>query len=117
MAVTATAAATVGRGGSTTGRPERVPVVVPMGSRRSSGMWSGEMKKIAEYPCYSHEPSIGNEDLEKERTIDEPTAATVGPAGDVAEGAGTFAVRETRRLYRLKAGRQMAVVAVDTEDE
>jgi hypothetical protein len=28
-----------------------------------------------------------------------------------------FAVRETRRLYRLKAARFLAVVAADTEDE
>ncbi|MDB5582027.1 MAG: hypothetical protein JWR80_7203 [Bradyrhizobium sp.] len=40
-------------------------------------------------------------------------------ADDVAEirPSQPLVVRETRRLYRLKAGRFLAVVAADTEDE
>jgi hypothetical protein len=48
-----------------------------------------------------------------------------GPKNDVAideaavevSKAAPFAVRETRRLYRLRAERVIAVVAADTEDE
>jgi hypothetical protein len=56
--------------------------------------------------------------MQKGPSTGDPEVATIEPVdtGEV-ERAGAFAVCETRRLYRLRAGRQIAVVAANTEDE
>jgi hypothetical protein len=51
--------------------------------------------------------------------LSDPLPAEFPAAGEVADEAvsQSTAVRETQRLFRLKAARFLAVVAADTEDE
>jgi hypothetical protein len=57
--------------------------------------------------------------MSKSSTL-ENTNTEFPPADDVVAevpAGQPLAVRETQRLYRLKAGRFVAVIAADTEDE
>ena len=82
--------------------------------------WTNRREKRA---ANNHISAMGSVSAKQDRFVVEAPdqslpdlAAAADVAVEVTVGQ-PFAVRETQRLYRLKAARFLAVVAADTEDE